>query len=350
MTAVIRSRRVLLSVRWAWVLAAVLSCLSAWALLAGSGIDEVSAPRAEDGQGDLALYARIAERVASDEPYYDAAVAEQYAHGYPTSPAPAIRLPTVTYLAATLGDGALWGFRALLVAVAVSALLRFERLAPTRLEWFGAAAVAAVSLGMFADPQAFLFADAWAGSLIALSLYVYRRDRWWWSLGVGLAAVLVRELAVPYLGVMGVLAWRRNRVEALSWWTAGIAFVPIYALHWWAAIRAARTGGIAASDGWLSFGGWPHVVDTFRDSSILIAAPYTAAVLAVAAAVAGWSVVDRRWSVPVLATACTFMALFMMAGRPDTAYWGLLYAPVFAPGAVFFPRFLLALRRSGRPE
>ena len=47
---------------------------------------------------DILLYRHIVSRVSQGENYYAVAGAEQRAHGYPTSPAPAFREPTEALL------------------------------------------------------------------------------------------------------------------------------------------------------------------------------------------------------------------------------------------------------------
>lgn len=320
------------------VVAAVLVALTVWALLAGTSVVDV--PRASEDDSDLALYEQIADRVRAGEGYYAAAVAEQASNDYPTSPPPTIRLPTVTFLAVVLGDGTVWVLRALLALFALGVMLRLERIAPTRLEWILATLLGAVGLGMFAATDATYFSEAWALALMGLSLVVHRRGRWLPAVALGVAAVLFRELAAPYLVVMGLVAWRRHRREALTWWAGAVAFLPVYAVHWAAASRAAEANRVVGSDGWLAFGGWPYVVDTFRACSILTVAPYAVAALALAGALAGWWAVRGDYRTHVLATSIGFAALFLVAGRPDTVYWGCLYAPLLVPGLVFLPRFV----------
>ncbi|MGB3166656.1 MAG: hypothetical protein WBA68_07780, partial [Alteraurantiacibacter sp.] len=68
-----------------------------------------NAPRyVGDGERDtdLLLYRAIAERIAAGENYYAVAVDEQRARNFPVRPGLAVRLPTLAWLAAALGD---WG-------------------------------------------------------------------------------------------------------------------------------------------------------------------------------------------------------------------------------------------------
>lgn len=331
-------------VRLGFVLLA-LTVLTLWALAVGTSVTDATTPAPQDGQGDLALYERIADRVVGGDSYYAAAVEEQAADDYPTSPPPAIRLPTTTFVSVVLGGSAVWVFRALLVGVALAALFKLENVARTRFEWIGSALLAAVGLTLFADPRAVLFADAWAVCLVALSLAVHRADRWWPSVLLGVAAVSFRELAGPYLVLMGLLAWRRRRSEALCWWLGAALFLMAYSAHWTLARDAAAQIARVDSDGWWGWGGWPYVVDTFRSSSVFSVAPYWLAALGLAGAIAGWFAAQGDYRLRVLVTSLGFMALFTVAGRPNTAYWGLLYAPVLVPGLAFLPRFVLLLCR-----
>ncbi|MBC9226351.1 hypothetical protein GL325_08465 [Aeromicrobium sp. 636] len=313
--------------------------LSVWALAVGSSIPEVPAGSGtHEGQGDLALYERIETRVADGESYYRAAVDEQAADGYPTSPPPTVRLPTVTIVWLVAGEWTPWLLRLLVALSVVAVMLRFERIAPAKPEWIASTLLFVATTGLFLHPSAGYFAEAWAVCLIVLSLAVHRAGRWRLSMILGLTAVLFRELAGPYLVVMGVMAWRRNRREAYGWFAGAAAFCALYGVHWQLADRAAAMVGKVSSDPWVTFGGWPYVVDTVRFSSVLRAFPYWVSVIVVAAAVVGWVAARGPFRDRVLAISFTFIAIFMIAGRPNTAYWGTLYVPLLVPALIFVPR------------
>lgn len=324
----------------------VLVGLSMWALIEGSGIPREIVelePGAE--RSDESLYQRTADRVADGDGYYGAAVAEQSAAGYPVSPPPTLRLPTTTWLVAGLGPLAPWLLRVLIVASAAVAMIRLERLAPTRIEWVAATLTFAATVGVLAHPRAVLLAEAWAMCLLALGVLLWRRGRPLPSILLVLVATCFRELVAAALVVMALCAWRRDRREAAAWVAATTAFLLVYAAHWVAAARAARGVDAVATPGWLWLGGWPQVIDTVQFSSILRPLPFEVAVVVVPLALLGWCVVRGDLPRHVLAISVVYMTVFMVAGRPDTAYWGRLYAALLLPGLAFAPRAIALLIR-----
>lgn len=329
------------------VMALVLLALSAWALVAGSTIPpQLGDLDPQAVRSDETLYETIAERVRDGDSYYTAAVEEQRSAGYPTSPAMTIRPPATTWVVAYLGPAAPWVLRSLVLLAAVATMLRLEHVAPTRAEWFAGSLLAAASLGVFAHPRAVVLAEAWCACLLVLSLALHGLGRRRWAVVVGLAAVLFRELAVPYLVVMAVLAWRRDRREAAGWLMATGVFVLAYAAHVVAATEAASGASAISSPSWLAFGGWPYVVDTFGFASVLRPLPFGVWVVLLALSLWGWAArLEDDHARRVLAVCAVFLAIFLVAGRPDTAYWGRLYVAWLLPGLAFAPRAVaLALR------
>lgn len=328
--------------------AAALLALSIWAFISGSDIPrEIVNLEAGAERSDESLYELIAHRVERGEGYYSAAAEQQDAVGYPTSP-PTIRLPSTTWIYVIFGQMTPWVLRGLLTVVCVVGMLRFEKLSPTRAEWLASTLLLAGSIGIFAHPRAVLVSEAWAVCLILLSLLLHRPTRYGPSVALGLLAACFRELALPYLFVMGLCAWRRNRKESTAWFASAVAFGGIYATHWSAALEAAQGLDSATSPGWLWFGGWPHVVDTFGFSSFLRQFPYEASVIVLPLTVLGWVVVSGGLRNHVLAVSGAFMLIFLFAGRPDTAYWGRLYVPLLMPGLAFAPRAIHLLIRGER--
>src|SRR3546814_15162477 len=55
------------------------------------------------------------------------------------------------------------------------------------------------------SPALIVFHEGWAALLIALSLALYRKDRWWPSVVLALLALMIRELALPFVLLLGVL-------------------------------------------------------------------------------------------------------------------------------------------------
>ena len=314
----------------------VLVCLGLATALQPSGPTRAPA----DGYGDVALYRETAAQVASGANYYTTVIGLQLQHGYPTAPFMAVRLPALTYVEAALGQA---GITIALVALAVVALLamlvRIETAGVARAEWWGALVLLAANLALCAVGPVAWFHEAWAGALIVVAIAV-RTDRLSWpSVALGFAAVCFRELALPFLIVMVVLSWPRRR-EALAWSGAIAAFAAVYGLHAFA-VQAAQPPNPILSTGWVQFGGWPFILASVRLSSVLAVAPAVITAVAVPLALFGWVFAARSLRAAPL-TCIAFIACFMVVGRGDNAYWGLLYSTPLLAGMAFAPRGLVA--------
>jgi hypothetical protein len=301
-------------------------------------------PASGDGYGDVDLYRETAARVAAGDNYYAAAIDAQLRHGYPTSPFMVVRLPTLTFVEAALGQV---GTTVALIALAVLALLamavRIDRAGVGRAEWLAAVGLLGANLALCALGPLAWFHDAWAGVLIVLAIAL-RSDRLWWaSVGAGFAAVCVRELALPFLLVMVVLSWPRRR-EALAWCGAVAAFACVYVLHA-LAVQAAQPANPAASNGWVGLGGWPFILASVATSSVLAVVPAVVGAILVPLALFGWLFAPAALRAAPLACAA-FIACFMVVGRADNTYWGLLYTALLLTGLAFAPRGLVATVRA----
>lgn len=80
-------------------------------------------------------------------------------------------------------------------------------------------------------------------------------------------------------------------------------------------------------------------------------------VLALAFSVLGWLAMSGDCRNRVLVVSLRFIAIFLFAGRPDTAYWGRLYVPLLMPGRLsrrerscFSSAGTVRARRPSRPE
>ncbi len=328
--------------RGPWVLLGLLA-LTVTGLLAPQ---TVAPATPAGGIADVELYRRIASRVAAGAGYYPTALQLQLENGYPTQPAMAVRLPTLTLIESGLGSsgaGLLLG--ALAVAALVALLRRLELAGVTRGERVLALVLAGLNLSLVAVGGVVWFHDAWAGVLILLAFALWREHRWWPSVVLGLAAVSVRELALPFLVVMLVLSWRRRR-EALAWAGAILVFAAGYLGHV-LAVLATPVAGARASNGWFTLGGWPAVVATAKLGSVLAVTPGAVAAVLVPLAFVGWLFAPRGLRAGAL-TCAVFAAIFAVIGRPDNAYWGLLDATLLLCGLAFAPRGLAATIRSIR--
>ena len=291
---------------------------------------------------DLAFYAAIVERTRH-EGYYAASTAEITARGYYHSSFFNWRLPTLAVIEAALpsiaiaelalvilGIWAAWLINAALPRDAID--LRMATLAAT---------FTMLPLWLVSGRVVYTH-EVWTGGLIALSLGLWPR-RPLGSVAAGLAAVLIRELAIVYLVAMlaaAFLAGRRR--EAIAWAASVGLFAAVLAFHAHAVAPFIQPG---VRNGWLAFGGTDFVLAAFRANPAALALPTAVLIVVVAVAVVGlWS-----WPHPArlrIATTVTLYALiFLVVGRPDEWYWGFLIAPIWPLGLVGFGAALMSGRR-----
>jgi hypothetical protein len=282
--------------------------------------------------------------VAAGANYYPTIIEQQLQHGYPTTPFIVVRLPTLTYLEAALGQtGVTITLLVLVVAAMVAMLVRIEKAGVDRAERWGVLVLLGVNLALCAVGPVAWFHEAWAGVLIVLAIALRTERLWWPSVALGFAACCFRELALPFLIVMVVLSWPRRK-EALAWCGAVAAFAGIYVLHA-LAVQASQPANPIASPGWVQFGGWPFILASVRLSSILAVAPAVVTALAVPLALFGWLFAAASLRAAPL-TCVAFITCFVVVGRIDNAYWGLLYATLLLAGLAFMPRGLIASVRA----
>ena len=121
------------------------------------------------------------------------------------------RLPTLATIEASLPSMLI--ARVVLALVGASAVWLLSRRLPRAAVDQRLATLAAgfTMLPIWVIGDILFMHEVWAGELIALSLALRSRDRWVPSLGVGLAAALVRELALVYLVAMLAVAMVSRR-------------------------------------------------------------------------------------------------------------------------------------------
>lgn len=309
------------------------------------------ARRAED-RADVMLYESIVENIRGGGQYYPVAAAALRVGDYPLKPFVTFRLPTLAEVQATLPPTAV---RFMLYAlVAATAFAWYRRLAPAFVRAVPrVVAMALLAGGMMAFVQSELvdFHEIWAGLLIALSLALRRPDRWLPSVAFGLAAVLVRETAGPYLALMAFFAiLEGNRREALGWLVAIGVLAIALVLHAHAVAQVVRPLD-PASPGWAGMLGFGFFVKTMAISTALDLAPLWLAAPLVGLALFGWAAWHDELGLRMLTLLAGYALVLAVFGRTDTFYWGLLVAPAILVGLAFVPdglRDLVAAARNDR--
>ena len=329
---------------------AALALLLALAALIAAGLTlaPVTGPTGSASGGDAALYRQITQRVARGAGYYQAVAVEHRASFYPLKPYTAVRPPPLTAIMAAVGpDIADALLRLLAIGAAAATVIR---LAPLMRAPYREAAIllSATSAGAFVQSGMWVWHEVWAGLLITLAL-ACRTDRHWRaSLAFGFAAASIRELAFPFLLVMGVAAWiGGNRREARDWMLAAAVVLAMLALHWTMVARIALPSDVT-SPGWLALGGWRFDLTLARQSSLLMALPAWAAAAVVPFALLGWAARPGGYAARVGALLGLWLMTFLVMGRPDNAYWGFLFAPILPVGLAFAPAALHDLIKAAR--
>lgn len=312
---------------------------------------ERSEPMAQDGQRDtdLQLYDRIVERVRAGENYYTVAVEEQRARDFPVRPGLAVRLPTLAFVYASVGQ---WGLMVLAALLAVATVVAWHyRLrdvpgGPGRLRYLLLLLVIGAASGF--KPHYLALHEVWAGMLIALSFGLYRPKRWGGALIAAALAVSIRELALPFVLLMMTLAWARgNRGETAAWLGLVLVFGAALSLHL-LLVAQMTTSADPASPSWFALrglGGWTSNI--VLSSPLYLLPGWLAAPLALLPLL-GWAGWKSWFGVTGFLLCLGYGVAFMIAGRDNNFYWALIVMPVWFVGYAFVPRALASLWNSAR--
>lgn len=297
---------------------------------------------------DLALYDAITERVAAGENYYVAAVSEQRARNFPVRPGFAVRLPTLAVASAALGP---WINAAALVLAGLTFLAWWKRLTPI-LERVPRRIMALGLLGMGAavgfKPMYFVLHEAWAGMLLALALALHAPGKWRGAWVAAALALAIREHSLPFVLLMGALAvWRKDWREMVAWGVLAAGFVALLTVHV-GLVAQLTSEADPLSSSWLSLRG-PHGWIEFLVlcSGLYLLPSWLAAPLALLPLV-GWAALKDRLGLEALLLYAGYGLLFMIAGRANNFYWGLMIAPAYFVGLYWVPGALRDLLASAK--
>lgn len=306
-----------------------------------SGATVASAAPGDDGKdNDLRLYRLIIERVKHGDNYYVAATESQRANDYPVAPGFTVRLPTLAYAAVFLGPiGVAVVALALLVAVLITMHRRFsDEPGGETFRLFGVVLLF-VGLATATHPSYLVLHEVWAAEFMALSFALHRptQGKWLGALIAAAAALAVRETALPYVLLMGAWAlWHRRWHEGAAWVAVVAVFALALTIHVHLAEAQIRPGD-PVSPSWLVMGGLQGFLYKVINSSSLNMLPTIIAGPAVILALFGWT----GWKSPMgnFATLLTFgyALAFMIAGRDNNFYWGVIITPILFMGLAAMP-------------
>ena len=287
--------------------------------------------------GDLALYARIVARMRAGESYAPAAVSEQRAADYPLRPFVTVRLPTLAWLDAHVGQrGMQWLAGALLLTTAVAWLLARTPGAAviTRL---AAAMIALLFGGLAMADNVWLIHEFWAGLFMTLSMALYRPHRLMPALIAAAAALAVREFAAPFVVlwfVMALFAGRKREAVGTGLLLAGFAIGMALHAH---AVNALLLPGDRASEGWDGLLGPGRVVASLVTISPLqMLPPWLAGPLAVLP-ILGWMGLRGRTGWFAVLLYGGLAAMIAIFARANNFYWTQVLLPGYAIGLAFVP-------------
>ena len=302
---------------------------------------------------DLALYDAVIERVAAGEGYYEVVVEAQRARDFPVRPGLAVRLPTLATVSAWLGPAGLLAAAALLVLATLWAWWRKlgadPLMADKRL-----VAIVLLAIGIFSGfkPTYFALHEAWAGVLLALSFGLHRRDgeqtRCFGAWIAAAAALAIRELALPFVLLMGALAlYRREWREGAAW----AVLAALFALGLWlhlSQVAALTSPADPASPSWLALRGLAGWTESVSLTTILYRLPgWLAGPLAVLPLL-GWAAWNARAGLFGLCLFTGYALLLAIGGRENNFYWALIVVPAYFVGLVLVPRAFATLMERAR--
>lgn len=334
------------------VLAIATILLVAAALTPIGGIVEAAAPAeqaalpaiAAERDTDLAFYDRVIERLAGGEAYYDFIVEEQRVRSYPLRPGLTVRLPTLAYIYAQLGDtGMAIAAIALLLAAVFAWWRRLASEPASKRQRVFAFAWLLLGLSLGTNMYFFVLHELWAGMLIALAFGLHRPGRWGWALVAAALALAIREHAAPFVMLMAATAaWRRDWLQAAAWAVLLIVFAAALWLHM-AAIAPQVLPTDLTSPGWLVIRGLEGWLGNIVLSSNLRLLPTAVAGPLVVLAMLGWA--GWRSAAGTTGTLLYFGygAAFMLASRAENYYWGAVVAPAMFAGLAFAPMAVKSL-------
>ena len=229
-----------------------------------------------EDDNDLRLYRIIIERVQRGDNYYVAATEEQRANSYPVAPGLTVRLPTLAFASAWLGTGGMIALEILLCGAMMFAMLARLKVEPGS-EPFRMMALALLMTGIASglNYRYNVLHEIWAAQLLALSLALHRpvAGKWVGALVAAALALAVRELALPFVLLMGAFAlWRRRWAEAAAWSALVAVFAVALAVHLHFAEAQIRPGD-PVSPSWLVLGGLDALTYKVANSTFLALVP-----------------------------------------------------------------------------
>jgi hypothetical protein len=300
---------------------------------------------------DLILYAAITARVARGEAYYPVAADEHRKGNYPLRPFITMRLPTLAVIAAALGTATM---TALLYVLVLATLLAWRQRLRNQYSDPGRrnSALGLLLAGMIVAfwREFIVLHELWAGILLALAFGLHRPAKWLPSAMIAGCALFIRELALPFILLMGVFAMCDRRWREVVTLTGIVALFALVMDNHAQHVAAVTSLADPASPGWANFGGWQSFVRTMQMPSVLRAFPQPVGSVFVILSLFGWASWRSRTGLFGTLLFAGYGLFFMALGRPDNFYWGFIVVPTFLIGLTFLPQAVADLRAAFAPK
>ena len=295
---------------------------------------------------DLQLYRDIITGVAKGGDYYEVAAKEQREAGYPLKPFYTFRLPTHATVYAAFGERAMVGVVWLLCAgLMVAWWFRLRPLLP--LPMLGVATfLMAGGLGGLLQPMTGLFHESWAALLLALMVALYRPEKAWPAMLAGVAALMVRELALPMILAMGGLALLERRWKEVAGWAVAVGLFACYVAlhaHW---VSQVVLPSDPASQGWSRHLGLQFSLKSIAKITMGIRLPDALAAALLILSLFGWVSVRSGWALRAFLLLLGYGSMLALFARADTFYWALMAAPLSFVGLAFLPKAFADLAKA----
>lgn len=287
---------------------------------------------------DLTVYDNVIARLQKGENYYPAVAAEHRSIGFPLTPGLAVRLPTLVWLYALIGEQ---GERILAVLLFAAVLIVWWRRlgqepGASERRLLGTALIA-VNAVLALNVYFYRLHELPAGMLLAISLGLHRPGKWFPAILPAAAALAIRELALPFVVLMAAMAvWRRDVREASAWILLGIVFAIGLAVHLHLVAEQARPDDFV-SNSWMALRGLSGWLEDMIFPSNLRYLPHYLAGPLVILMLLGWAGWRSTAGTLGILMFLGYGLAFTVVGRDENYYWGMMITPTLALGLVFAP-------------
>jgi hypothetical protein len=294
--------------------------------------------KAKQRDDDLTVYDHVILRLQRGESYYPAVAAEHRLIGFPLTPGLAVRLPTLAWFYALIGEQGERIFAVLLlIAVLIVWWRRLGQEPGANDRRVLGVALIAFNAVLVLNVYFYRLHELPAGMLLAIAFGLHRPGKWFPAIVPAAAALAIRELALPFVLLLGAMAlWRRDWRETAAWGLLALVFLIGLAVHLHLVAEQVRPGDYV-SQSWFALRGLSGWLEAMIFTTNLRYLPHYLAGPLVVLMLLGWA----GWR-SAAGNFGTLMFLgyglaFMIAGRDENYYWGMMITPTLALGLMLAP-------------